>query len=159
MVCNIRIFISIRYRYDIGVNIEISIRYSKNLNCVGGVIAWVAIFINMLQIQFTYKLLHKTNNKPRKLVDKLLKWLDSTEPTFISSMIVQSHTKCCRFIKIFFDILIIIAKYYLFDKYQNLLKAVSKIDTITISTKLSQNIFSIYRTSLDRNGKWDENDQ
>ena len=59
------------------------------------------IFINMLEIQFTHKLLHKTN-KPRKLLDKL-KWLDSTEPTFISSVIAQSHTKCCRFIEIFFD--------------------------------------------------------
>ena len=49
------------------------------------------IFINMLEIQFIRKLLHRTN-KPRKLVDKLLKWPDSTEPTFISSMIAQSHT-------------------------------------------------------------------
>ena len=79
------------------------------------------IFINMLEIQFAHKLLHETN-KPRKLVDKFLKWLDSTELTFISSVIAQSHTKCCRFIEIFFDISIIIAKYYLFDKYQNLLK-------------------------------------
>ena len=72
------------------------------------------IFINMLEIQFAHKPLHKTNNK---LADKFLKWLDSTEPTFISSVIVQSHTKWCRFIEIFFDILIIIANYYLFDKY------------------------------------------
>ena len=45
------------------------------------------ILINMLEIHFTHKLLHKTNNKPRKLVDKFLKWLDSTEPTFFSSVI------------------------------------------------------------------------
>ena len=91
MVCDIRIFISICYRYDIGVNIEISIRFSIIFNCVGGVIAWAAIFINMLEIQFTHKLLHKTNSKPRKLVDKFSKWLDSTEPTFVSSVIAQSH--------------------------------------------------------------------
>ena len=121
VVCDIRIFISILYRCDIGVNIKISIRFSIIFNCVGG-----AIFINMLEIQFAHKPLHKTNNKPRKLADKFLKWLDSTEPTFISNVIVQSHTKCCRFIEIFFDILIIITKYYLFNKYRNLLKQYRK---------------------------------
>ena len=40
VVCDIRIFISILYRYDIGVNIEISIQFSIIFNCVGGVIAW-----------------------------------------------------------------------------------------------------------------------
>ena len=42
VVCDIRIFISILYRYDIGVNIEISIRFSIIFNCVGNVIAWAA---------------------------------------------------------------------------------------------------------------------
>ena len=42
MVCDIRIFISILYRYDIGVNIEISIRFLIIFNCVGGVIAWAS---------------------------------------------------------------------------------------------------------------------
>ena len=42
VVCDIRIFISILYRYDIGVNIEILIRFSIIFNCVGGVIAWAA---------------------------------------------------------------------------------------------------------------------
>ena len=90
----------------------------------------------MLEIQFTHKLLHRTNNKPRKLVDKLLKWLDSTEPTFISSVVVQSHTKCYRFIEIFFNISIII-----------------KICQSSIENRYRQNyrdidIFPIYRTSL-----------
>ena len=75
---------------------------------MGGVIAWAAdIYKYASNTIYTLKLLH-INNKPRKLVDKLLKWLDCTEPTFISSVIAQSHTKCCRFIEIFFDILIII---------------------------------------------------
>ena len=42
VVCDIRIFISILYRYNIGVNIEILIRFSIIFNCVGGVIAWAA---------------------------------------------------------------------------------------------------------------------
>ena len=42
MVCDIRIFISIRYQYDNGVNIEISIQFLIIFNCVGGVIAWAA---------------------------------------------------------------------------------------------------------------------
>ena len=42
VVCDIRIIISICYRYDIGVNIEISIQFSIIFNCVGGVIAWAA---------------------------------------------------------------------------------------------------------------------
>ena len=53
----------------------------------------------MLEIQFAHKLLHNINNKPSKLADKFLKWLD-TKPTFISSVIAQSYTKCCRFIEI-----------------------------------------------------------
>ena len=48
---------------------------------------------------YTPKLLHRTNNKPRKLVDKLLKWLDCTEPTFIASVIVQSHTNAVDLLK------------------------------------------------------------
>ena len=51
VVCGIRIFISIRYRYDNRVNIEISIRFLIIFNCVGGVIAWAAEFISMLQIK------------------------------------------------------------------------------------------------------------
>ena len=94
MVCDIRIFISIQYRYDNGVNIEISIRFSIIFNCMGGVIAWaVDIYKYASNTIYAIKLLHRTNIKPRKLVDKLLKWLDRTEPTFISSVIVQSHTK------------------------------------------------------------------
>ena len=42
VVCDIRIFILILYQYDIGVNIEISIRFSIIFNCVGGVIAWAS---------------------------------------------------------------------------------------------------------------------
>ena len=61
---------------------------------MGGVIAWVAdIYKYASNTFYTPKLLHRTNNKPIKLVDKLIKWLDCTEPTFISSVIAQSHTK------------------------------------------------------------------
>ena len=74
-------------------------------NFVGGVIEWGAdIYKYASNTIYTIKLLYRTNNKPRKLVDKLLKWLDCTEPTFISNVIVQSHNKCQRFIKIFFGI-------------------------------------------------------
>ena len=73
-MCDIRIFISIRYRYNNRVNIEISIRYSIIFNCVGGVIAWAAgIYKHASNTIYTAKLLHKTNNKLRKLADKFLK--------------------------------------------------------------------------------------
>ena len=87
-------FDTISIQYDNGVNIEISIRFSIIFNCMGEVIAWaVDIYKYASNTIYAIKLLHKTNIKPRKLVDKLLKWLDRTEPTFISSMIMQSHTK------------------------------------------------------------------
>ena len=105
------------FRYDIGINIEISILFSIIL------IAWADdIYKYAWNTIYTLKLLHRTNNKPRKLVDKLLKWLDSTEPTLISSVIAQPRTKCCWFNETFFDISIIIAKYNIFDKYLNVLK-------------------------------------
>ena len=76
-MCDIRIFISIRYQYDNRVNIEISIRFSIIFNCVSGVTAWAAdIYKYASNTIYTAKLLHRTNIKPRKLVDKLLKWLD-----------------------------------------------------------------------------------
>ena len=80
MVCDIRIFISIRYRCDNRVNTEFDSIFD-NFNCVGGVIAWATdIYKYASNTFYTPKLLHRTNNKPIKLVDKLLKWLDCTGP-------------------------------------------------------------------------------
>ena len=68
VVCNIRIFISIRYRYDNKVNIEISIRFSIIFNCVGGVIAWVAgIYKYASNAIYTAKLLHRTGRQAFKV--------------------------------------------------------------------------------------------
>ena len=48
---------------------------------MGGVVAWATdIYKYASNTFYTLKLLHRTNNKPIKLVDKLLKWLDCTEP-------------------------------------------------------------------------------
>ena len=64
VVCDIGIFISIRYRYDNRANIEISIRFLIIFNCVGGVIAWVAdIYKYASNTIYTAKLLHRTNRK------------------------------------------------------------------------------------------------
>jgi len=81
VMCDINILSSIRYRYYNGINVKISIQHMILINCV-----WVA---NIYKYASNTKLLH---NKPWKLVDKLLKRLNCTKPTFISSVIVQSHT-------------------------------------------------------------------
>ena len=60
-----------------------------------------------------------------------MKWLNCTEPTFISSVIAQSHTKLCIFIEIFFDISIIIV--FSIKLILKSTKAVSKFDTIMVS--------------------------
>ena len=110
-------FSGVRYRYDNRVNIEISIRFSIIFNCVSGVIAWAAdIYKYASNTIYTPKLLHITNNKPRKLVDKLLKWLDCTEPTFVSSVIVQSHTKM---LLIYRNILQYLSKFSIISKSTN----------------------------------------
>ena len=50
------------------------------------------------------KPLHSTANKPRKLVDKLLKWLNCTQLIFIPSAIAQSQTKILLLYLKFIDI-------------------------------------------------------
>ena len=93
------------FRYDNRVNIKMSIRFSIIFNCVGGVVALAAdIYKYASNAIYTPKLLHITNNKPRKLVGKLLKWLDCTEPTFISSVIAQSHINAVDLSKLFDNI-------------------------------------------------------